>query len=41
MSDAEIISGLVDRSQDGGIDAFYFLLNRVLVNDNTIITLQR
>ena len=37
MSDAEIISGLVDRSQDGGIDAFYFLLNRILVNDNTII----
>jgi hypothetical protein len=35
MSDAEIISGLVDKSQDGGIDAFYFFLNGVLVNDNT------
>lgn len=37
MSDAEIISGLVDDGQDGGIDGFYFLLNRVLVNDNTTI----
>jgi hypothetical protein len=35
MSDAEIISGLVDGGQDGGIDGFYFLLNRVLVSDNT------
>src|SRR5438094_8751574 len=37
MSDAEIISGLVDASQDGGVDGFYFLLNRVLVNDTTAI----
>jgi hypothetical protein len=37
MTDAEIISGLVDNGQDGGIDAFYFFLNRVLVDDNTFV----
>src|SRR6185437_5596060 len=33
-SDDEIQSGLIGGSQDGGVDAFYFFVNRELVTDN-------
>lgn len=37
LSDAETLYGIVGKSQDGGIDAFYFFLSRVLVDDNTVV----
>ena len=37
MSDSEVLWGLVDDENDGGVDAFFFLLNRVPVDDNTKI----
>jgi hypothetical protein len=33
IDDAEIRSGFVDKSMDGGIDGFYFFANRKYVNE--------
>lgn len=38
LSDQDILSGIVGRSDDGGVDAFYFILNGLLVGPDTEIT---
>ena len=35
LSDEEILYGITDGPNDGGVDAIYFLVNRVLVQDDT------
>lgn len=35
LSDQDILSGIVGKSDDGGVDSFYFILNGMLVNDDT------
>jgi hypothetical protein len=41
FSDQDVLSGLVGKSDDGGIDGFYFILNGILVNENTDISQQQ
>src|SRR5690348_1183752 len=38
LSDQDILSGIVAKSDDGGVDAFYFILNGMLVGPDTEIT---
>lgn len=37
LNDEELMRGMVDDSDDGGVDTFHFFINRVLVDDSTII----
>ena len=41
LSDQDILSGLVGKSDDGGVDGFYFILNGELVADDTDISRQQ
>ncbi len=41
LSDQDVLSGLVGKSDDGGVDGFYFILNGMLVNDDTEISAQQ
>jgi hypothetical protein len=41
LSDQDILSGLVGKSDDGGLDGFYFILNGALVDDSTEIPAQQ
>jgi len=40
LTDEDILSGVVGSSNDGGVDAFYFLLNGHLVQEDTVIPTQ-
>lgn len=37
LSDEEILYGIVDGPNDGGVDAIYFLVNRILVREDTVL----
>jgi len=41
LSDQNVLSGLVGQSDDGGVDGFYFILNGILVDDDTEISAQQ
>ena len=41
LSDQDILSGIVGKSDDGGIDSFYFILNGMLVNGDTDVSPQQ
>src|ERR1700751_10749 len=41
LSDQDILSGLVGKSDDSGLDGFYFILNGALVDDSTEIPAQQ
>src|SRR5258705_2680073 len=41
LSDDEILSGIVGKSQDGGCDAFYFMLGGKVVREDTPISDQK
>jgi hypothetical protein len=41
LSDQDILSGIVGNSDDGGVDAFYFILNGLLVGPDTVIAQQQ
>ena len=40
LSDQDILSGIIGKSDDGGVDSFYFLVNGQLVKDDTILPSQ-
>lgn len=40
LSDQDILSGVVGKSDDGGVDSFYFILNGQLVSDDTSLPSQ-
>jgi hypothetical protein len=40
LSDQDVLSGLVGKSDDGGVDGFYFILNGALVDESTEISAQ-
>jgi hypothetical protein len=40
LSDPDILSGIVGKSDDGGVDAFYFIVNGQLVQEDTILPSQ-
>jgi hypothetical protein len=37
LNDDELLRGLVGTHDDGGIDAFYFFINRVVADDSTVV----
>jgi hypothetical protein len=37
LTDKDILRGVVGNSDDGGVDSFYFLLNGMTVDENTVI----
>ena len=37
LNDDELLSGLVGTHDDGGIDAFYFFINKVVADDTTVV----
>lgn len=37
LNDEELMRGMVDDSDDGGVDTFHFFINRVLTDDSTTI----
>jgi hypothetical protein len=37
LNDDELLRGMVGAGDDGGIDAFYFFINRVLADDSTVV----
>jgi hypothetical protein len=41
LSDQDFLSGLVGKSNDGGVDGFYFILNGILVDESTEISAQQ
>lgn len=41
ISDQDILSGIVGKSDDGGVDSVYFVLNGMLVKEDTEISPQR
>jgi hypothetical protein len=41
LSDSDILAGIVGKSDDGGVDGFYFILNGLLVGPDTDITQQQ
>jgi len=41
LSDQDVLAGIVGKTDDGGIDSFYFILNGMLVRDDTEISPQR
>src|SRR5665811_1027945 len=40
LSDQDILSGIIGKSDDGGVDSFYFLVNGQLVKEDTILPSQ-
>jgi hypothetical protein len=40
LSDKDILAGIIGKSDDGGVDSFYFLVNGQLVTDDTVLPAQ-
>jgi hypothetical protein len=40
LSDKDVLSGIIGKSDDGGVDSFYFLVNGQLVTDDTVLPAQ-
>ncbi|MGB8542063.1 MAG: AIPR family protein [Candidatus Acidiferrales bacterium] len=41
LSDQDVLAGIVGKSDDGGVDSFYFILNGMLVRDDTEVSPQQ